>query len=104
MKYNRLIRDKIPEIMTVEGERANVQVLSTEAFRIALVEKLNETVLEYGSDPTAEGLVDMLEIIYAIAETKFHLSQEELEDLRLQIQGERGAFTKHLLLVEATPQ
>lgn len=60
MKYNKLIRDKIPEIIAAQGEQAITHVATPEEYAMKLKEKLGEEVAEYLKDGNAEELADIL--------------------------------------------
>ena len=49
-KYNKVIRDKIPEIIQKDGHTCNIQSLSNEKFIIEIEKKLSEEVVEYQND------------------------------------------------------
>lgn len=61
--------------------------------------KLVEALREYQEDGSIEELVDLKEIIYALAKAK-GVSWEYFEEGRLKKLGEGGGFSKRLLLKE----
>lgn len=48
--YNKLVRDKIPEIIEADGKVCRTHILSNEEYIVALEAKLNEEVAEYQAD------------------------------------------------------
>ena len=98
MEYNKLIRDKIPEIIEGKGGKADIRVLSDEEYPIYLEAKLDEEVGEYHRDHTAEELADILEVVYALAES-IGCSKEELLEIYQRKHDARGGFEKKLLLI-----
>lgn len=99
MKYSKLIRDKIPEIITRNGATAVTHSASENEYWGKLVEKLQEEVDEFRKDFNEEELADILEVVYAIGEYK-GVSKEKLESIRLKKQEERGGFEKRIILDE----
>jgi predicted house-cleaning noncanonical NTP pyrophosphatase (MazG superfamily) len=100
--YNKLIRDKIPHIIEANGSEYEVRVLDQEEYRIKLNEKLQEELLEYReSDDDINELADLVEVIYAIVESKGH-TIEEFEKLRLFKREVRGGFEQKLLLISTS--
>lgn len=97
--YNKLVRDKIPEIIEASGNICRTRILSDEEYIKMLDEKLNEECSEYQADKNIEELADILEVIYAIAKTK-GTSIEELEKVRLEKSEKRGGFDERILLIE----
>ena len=101
--YNKLVRDRIPDIITTSGKKAVTRNL-TEAEQIkALQQKLEEEVREYrhASDNQAalEELADILEIIRSL--TQIHGADwAQLEDIREQKANERGGFADGIFLIE----
>ncbi|WP_306659812.1 nucleoside triphosphate pyrophosphohydrolase [Bacillus sp. AFS017336] len=98
--YNKLVRDKIPNIITKSGSTYETEVLSEKEYIEKLNEKLNEELEEfYNATPeeTVGEIADILEVLYAIAETK-GISMEEIEKVRLQKKEERGGFKDRILL------
>ena len=101
MKYNKAIRDKIPEIIEKSNYSCNVKILSNEEFLLEMEKKLSEEITEYQSDKNPEELADILEVIYRIAQLK-GISKEELENIRAKKAEERGGFEENLFLMDTT--
>ena len=97
IKYDKLIRDKIPEIIEQSGKKCIVEVMDNDTYIEYLDQKLNEELAEYQQDKSIEELADLLEVIYAVVAARGY-SVEELERLRLEKAEKRGAFEKKLLL------
>lgn len=99
VSYNKLIRDKIPQIIEKSGKIAVVETLENEEYKRLLDCKLSEELQEYLSDDSVEELADLVEVVYAILKFK-GIDIEEFEGVRLKKAAERGAFEKRLLLRE----
>ena len=97
IEYDKLIRDKIPEIIEQSGKKCIVEVMDNDTYIEYLDQKLNEELAEYQQDKSIEELADLLEVIYAVVAARGY-SVEELERLRLEKAEKRGAFEKKLLL------
>ena len=97
IKYDKLIRDKIPDIIEQSGKKCIVEVMDNDTYIEYLDQKLNEELAEYQQDKSVEELADLLEVIYAVAVARGY-SVEELERKRLDKAEKRGAFEKRLLL------
>ncbi len=95
--HNKLVRDKIPEIINKSGKIAHWHTLDTEAYISELDRKLNEECAEYQADKSIEELADMLEVMYAIAEAR-GCSVNELEHIRSIKTEKRGCFAKRIYL------
>ena len=99
MKYNKLVRDRIPEIIEASGKSCVTEILSDEAYLRLLDAKLDEELAEYHSDQNIEGLADLLEVIYAAAMARGY-TLEQLESVRAAKAEKRGAFANKILLKE----
>ncbi len=97
--YNKLVRDKIPEIIEADGRKCKTELLSEEAYLKMVDAKLDEELAEYHKDQNIEELADLLEVIYAAAQARGY-SVEELERVRVAKVEKRGAFQKRILLKE----
>ena len=97
--YNKLVRDRIPEIIEKTGKRCEIEILNDEEYLKAIDAKLDEELAEYHKEQNLEELADLLEVIYAAALARGY-SLEELENIRIRKAQERGAFNKRILLKE----
>lgn len=79
--HNKLVRDKISEIINSAGKQAVTRVLPDEEYLAELDRKLTEECAEYQADKSIEEMADVLEVLYAIAEARGY-SVEELERVR----------------------
>ena len=95
--YNKLVRDKIEEIMISKGAKPVTRILSNDEYLIELNKKLLEEVNEYLESGEVEELADIKEVFLAILEAK-QISNENLEEIRLNKVEKRGAFKKRLYL------
>ncbi|MGI6622341.1 MAG: nucleoside triphosphate pyrophosphohydrolase [Clostridiaceae bacterium] len=98
-KYNKLVRDKIPEIIEKSGRKAITEKVSEEAYYMLLNEKLDEERKEYLESLRVEELADLVEVIYAILEYK-KVPIEDFEAMRIEKAAKRGAFKERILLKE----
>lgn len=98
--YNKLVRDKIPEIIKSNGENPIISILDNERYKEELEKKLYEEyieVIESSGNDRIEELADMLEVISALAK----LENKTLDDI-IEVSKEkvkkRGAFDKKIFL------
>lgn len=97
--YNKLVRDKIIEIIHQDDKHCTYDILSKDECIIKLEEKLSEELEEYLASKEIEELADLQEVIYALIELKGY-SKKEFEAIRLMKVDKRGAFNKRILLKE----
>ena len=97
ISYNKLVRDKIPEIIKASGKTCETEILSDDEYLQMLDKKLDEELAEYHQEQNIEELADLLEVLYAIAKARGY-SIEELEQVRVDKQKARGGFDKKILL------
>ncbi len=100
VRYNKLVRDRIPEIIEKTGKTCAVSVLPEPDYLDMLDAKLNEELAEYQESKSMEELADLLEVIRAVAAARGS-SIGEVERIRQEKAAERGGFEKRLLLIEA---
>ncbi len=58
IKYNKLVRDRIPEIIESSGKTCSTEILSPEEYLRMLDAKLDEELAEYHKDQNIEELAD----------------------------------------------
>ena len=93
IKYNKLVRDWIPEMIRKAGKSCITSVLSEEEYLRMVDAKLDEELAEYHKEQSVEELADLIEVVYAAAKAR-GCSVEELE-ARKQVIGVRlntGSF------------
>lgn len=101
--YNKLVRDRIPEIIEKSDKKCNVRLLNEDEYIIEINKKMHEELAEYeatkSKEDALEELADLLELIHAA--TSYHgASFEELEKVRSEKAGKRGGFEKRIFLVD----
>ena len=99
IKYNKLVRDRIPDIIEESGKACVTEILSDEEYLRMVDAKLDEELAEYHKDQNIEELADLMEVIYAAAVARGY-TIEQLEKARAKKAEKRGAFQKKILLVE----
>ncbi len=99
--YNKLVRDKIPEIIENDGETPVVRVLNDNEYKKELEKKLKEeyeeVLLAKDKKERLEELADMLEVIRTLA----LLEDEDIQsviNIMDKKREKRGGFTKKLFL------
>lgn len=97
IEYNKLIRDKIPEVIEASGKKCEIEILSDEQYLEYLNKKIKEEVNEYLESGEIEELADLEEVLRAILAAK-KVSYDEFEKIRISKVNKRGAFEKKLLL------
>ena len=100
IKYNKAIRDKIPEIIADSGKKHNLKQLDDESFLAEIEKKLIEEVNEYTESKNVEELADLLEVIYRISELR-GVNSDELDEIRKDKAEKRGKFNSNLFLIDA---
>ncbi|MBY0210641.1 MULTISPECIES: nucleoside triphosphate pyrophosphohydrolase [Priestia] len=101
--YNKLVRDKILEIIKAEGLSYNAKILSSEELLVEvkakMIEEANEFMEAVEKKEAVEELADILELIHASLGA-YGLDFEELEAIRKEKKEKRGGFDKAIYLIE----
>jgi predicted house-cleaning noncanonical NTP pyrophosphatase (MazG superfamily) len=99
--YDKLIRDRIPEIIKQEGRDFLAEPMQDAEFNEALLKKLIEESEEAVNAETKDlivEIVDLYEIIDALIELH-NLSREDILSLQEERRNERGGYKKKLKLI-----
>jgi predicted house-cleaning noncanonical NTP pyrophosphatase (MazG superfamily) len=100
--YNKLVRDKIPQIIESKGKKFSTKVLNDEDYIKYLIEKAYEELDEFCAAETdgeaVEELADLLEVIQALAK-QHGSSKEEVEAVRIDKVKKRGGFEEKVFLI-----
>lgn len=100
VKYDKLVRDKIPEILKEKGVPYKTHIASDNEYRQKLENKLREEVGEFLRCPIKEELADVLEVIYALCDL-YNFDKVELEQIRRERAEKRGGFKDKIILDES---
>ena len=95
--FNKLVRDRIPEIICRNGETPTVRILGDKEYESELNKKLQEEVNEYLVDGNIEELADIEEVLRALVTLK-GISYEDFDKIREKKREQRGAFKDRIFL------
>ena len=95
--YNKLVRDRIPEIVAADGKVAKTRVLELPEYEQALGEKLGEELDEYRKIGDTAELADMVDVILALAAVG-GLDESAFYELVLLKRSRQGSFKDRLFL------
>lgn len=99
MKYDKLVRDKIPSILDAKGKNYTVrQCEGNEKFEY-LKRKLIEEVDEFMEDPSVEELADIQEVLLNLS-LQLGFTSKALEQVRETKNIQRGSFNDNWILEE----
>ncbi len=95
--YNKLVRDRIPEIIRADGKALKSRILSDEEHLEALLTKLEEELAELKEARNIEELADVHEVLRALTDA-LGIDHEELENVRSDKAAKRGGFQQKIFL------
>lgn len=95
--YDKLVRDRIPEIIEASGNKCETQVVSNEVALEYLYKKLNEEVGELLEDKNLDEIVDVMEVLFAIG-AKYGYSEDDVLAKRNEKRVNRGGFEDNIIL------
>ncbi len=93
--YNKLVRDKIPNILDEKGVSYKKRIASPEEYKVELIKKLTEETREFFDDPSSEELADVIEVIEALKKLPDYT---DIEEVRKKKAEERGSFAGRIIL------
>lgn len=95
--YNKLVRDKIPNIIEASSKKAIWSIASDDVYYQKLKDKLVEELDEFLKSDAIEELADLVEVVEAILATK-SVTISQFNDIRAKKNQQKGAFTKKFIL------
>ena len=95
--YNKLVRDKIAQIIASNNEHPTTRVLNDEEYLKELNIKIQEELKEYLESGDVEELADLEEVLRAILKVK-GVTYEQFEEIRNKKVEKRGAFDDKIFL------
>lgn len=97
--YQKLVRDRIPEIIEADRKTCVTETLSDSRYLEMLDAKLAEELAEYQESKSLEELADLLEVMRAVVQAR-GWTRGQLEQVRQEKAVQRGGFEKKILLKE----
>ena len=93
--YNKLVRDKIPEILDKKGVSYEKRIALPEEYKTELIKKLGEEAKEFAEAGNPEELADVIEVVEALKKLPDY---KDAEKLRARKAEDRGAFDQRIIL------
>ena len=93
--YEKLVRDRIPEVLDAKGIAYEARVADDGEFRAELIKKLAEEAAELAEAGAPEELADVLEVTDALLRLPEYADVRRIQE---QKRAERGGFAKRLIV------
>ncbi|BCL84521.1 phosphoribosyl-ATP pyrophosphohydrolase [Ktedonobacteria bacterium brp13] len=104
--YQKLVRDRIPELIRLQGDACHVEELNYSDYkrelRVKLVEEANEALTATSTADLLTEIADVYEVLYAFI-LAYDISPEDVKRRQEQRHIERGGFTRRLKLCWTEP-
>jgi len=98
MNYDKLVRDRIPEIIEKDKKTPYIHIADDWEYRQRLQDKAHEEVNEvFAGTNVSEELADVLEVIDAIIEFK-GLNKEDIYEIMIAKKTKKGGFGGRIIL------
>lgn len=97
--YNKLVRDRIPQLIKDSGRDFTSRILSGEEYFDALIDKIIEEIEEYRVSGNEEELADVYEALDCLVQLKEY-EPMHLDYLQLVRREARGSFKDRVLLID----
>ncbi len=103
-EYNKLVRDRIPEIIRQSGNECELSVLSDveycQALRVKLLEEAKEVAEAEGEDLVTE-LADLYEVIDALM-ASYGIAGDRVLAEQVKRREARGGFAQKIMLLRTS--
>lgn len=99
-EYNKLVRDRIPEIIEQEGKKYNIRIASDEELFQYLLQKVREELNELEETPSVEEMADVQESLDALKDL-LSIDGVSLAATMKAKRERRGAFKNKIILLDA---
>jgi predicted house-cleaning noncanonical NTP pyrophosphatase (MazG superfamily) len=97
--YNKLVRDRIPQLIQDSGRHCSSRILSEEEYYHALLDKVVEEIEEYRESGNEEELADVFEVLDCLVKLKEY-EPLHIDYLQLIRREARGSFQDKVLLID----
>ena len=95
--YNKLIRDKIPEIIENAGKQYEIHQADEQEYIEKLLLKVEEELAEFKEEPSIEEMADLFEVLDAVIDY-YDFDKQEIKNYQEKKREEHGGFKKQLIL------
>lgn len=95
--YNKLVRDRIPEILDAEGKEYSIVKCEEEDILSYAKKKLLEEAMEFVENPCAEEAADIIEILKFIC-SRMGFYEIQIEAAGISKYARKGGFQKNYIL------
>jgi predicted house-cleaning noncanonical NTP pyrophosphatase (MazG superfamily) len=97
--YNKLVRDKIPQLIEESGRKQTSRILNEDEYFNALIDKVVEEIEEFRSSGIEEEIADVYEALDCLVKLKGY-EPMHIDYIRLIKREARGSFIDRILLEE----
>ena len=100
--YNKLVRDKIPDIIASEGRTCETEIMDDAEYKQALQDKIveeGEEIRKSSDEELVTEIADLYEVIDALIAV-YGLSKEEILRRQAERRESRGGFEKKIKLTK----
>ncbi len=100
IEYDKLVRDRIPDIIRAAGKTPVVRTIAdADEMKRRLIDKLAEEMQEYKESGSVEEIADIMEVLQALTEKVHGLKWEDVREIQGRKWEERGGFDAGIVLV-----
>jgi predicted house-cleaning noncanonical NTP pyrophosphatase (MazG superfamily) len=101
MKYDKLVRDKIPAVLREHGKKCKTRKMKPEEAESYFRRKVQEELDELFEDPSPEEMADLMEVVDCLRKS-LSLPIKDVIDAKHTKRAERGSFEKGIILLEVS--
>jgi predicted house-cleaning noncanonical NTP pyrophosphatase (MazG superfamily) len=98
VEYNKLVRDKVPEIIRASGRTCEYKILGKSEIKNALKDKLLEKAQVFMNSPSEDELSDIYELLDTIVE-EFEYEPLHIDYLKIQNKENKGTYAEKMFLI-----
>lgn len=96
-EYNKLVRDKIPEIIRLQTQKPIFHIASEHEYKQKIFEKLYEEINEFKNEPSEEELADIYEVLNSLC-VVFNIDKLKANRILIKKKNKHGGFSNKIIL------